>query len=69
LWEKAAYKIICEDYIKNLLTTNGVIRDKKEQVIDGQNQSVIYTYELQSVFVVVLEPITKFSTKIMYFLS
>lgn len=41
--KKAAYKIISENYIENLLTTNVVVREKREQVFDGQNELVIYT--------------------------
>lgn len=55
--KKAAYKIISENYIKNLLTTNVVVRDKKEQVIDGQNQSVIYT-EAYTLFGIKLVTVT-----------
>lgn len=41
--KQSAYRIISENYIENLLTTNVVVRDKRQQVVDGQNQSVVYT--------------------------
>lgn len=53
----AAYKIISENYIENLLTTNIVVRDKKEQVIDGYNQSVVYT-EAYTLFGIKLATVT-----------
>lgn len=41
--KQGAYRIISENYIENLLTTNVVVRDKRQQVVDGQNQLVVYT--------------------------
>ena len=40
---KAADKFISDYYIESLLTTNVILRDKRAQVINGQNELVLYT--------------------------